>query len=164
LCMLWCLVVAWWWILGHWWYWIRRLQTGHLVEEVWRLFCWWVRACQSVRITGLQFLFFLNMTASGITLYWYRCTVLLALWTAKQTDKRELINKTAVKPLLPNDQFEDAWFNTINDLEFTNTPPRDTTTFTTYGTTLWIDNDHQLWNQFYNEGSILHYNLHRRMT
>lgn len=79
--MLWCLVVSCWEILGRWWCWIRCLHTSHLVEEAWPLLCWRFRACQCVRKSGMQFWFFLNITALSITLSWYHGTVPVALWT-----------------------------------------------------------------------------------
>lgn len=85
---------------------------------------------------------------------WYWERIKTASRFYEHIDKREIVNKAAVKLLLPNDQCEDIWFNTTNDLEFPNTTLRDTTTFTTYGTTLWIDNDQKLWNQFYNSTTI----------
>jgi hypothetical protein len=42
---------------------------------------------------------------------------------------------------------EDVCFNALNDLEDIDTPAN-TTTFTNYVTTQWIESDQQIWNHF----------------
>ena len=49
------------------------------------------------------------------------------------------------------DLIEDVWFNALNDLEDIDTPAN-TSIFTDYVTTQWIDGDRQVWNHFKTDG------------
>ena len=67
-------------------------------------------------------------------------------------DIRQLARRAAVVlPLVPMDLIEDVWFNALNDIEDSDTPAN-TTTFTDYVTTQWIDGDSQEWNHFNTDG------------
>jgi hypothetical protein len=66
-------------------------------------------------------------------------------------DIRQLVRRAAGLPLVPMDLIEDVWFNALNDLEDIDIPAN-TTTFTDYVTTQWIDGDRQVWNHFNTDG------------
>jgi hypothetical protein len=66
-------------------------------------------------------------------------------------DIRQLVRRAAVLPLVPMDLIEDVWFNALNDIEDIDIPAN-TTTFTDYVTTQWIDGDRQVWNHFNTDG------------
>jgi hypothetical protein len=53
-------------------------------------------------------------------------------------DIRQLVRRAAVLPLVPMDLIDDVWFNVLNALEDIDTPTN-TTAFTDYVTTQWID-------------------------
>jgi hypothetical protein len=50
-------------------------------------------------------------------------------------------------PLVSMDLIEDVCFNALNDINDIDTLAN-TTTFTNYVTTQWIDGDRQIWNHF----------------
>ena len=66
-------------------------------------------------------------------------------------DIRQLVRRAAVLPLVPMGLIEDLWFNALNDLEDIDIPAN-TTTFTDYLTTQWIDGDRKVWNHFNTDG------------
>lgn len=66
-------------------------------------------------------------------------------------DIRKLVRRAAALPLVPEHQVEDAWFHCLQDLEDTDLPV-DTTPFTDYIITQWIECDHTVWNHFNTEG------------
>jgi hypothetical protein len=55
-------------------------------------------------------------------------------------DIPQLVRRAAVLPLVPMGLIEDLWFKALNDLEDIDIPAN-TTTFTDYLTTQWIDGD-----------------------
>ncbi|XP_069110361.1 uncharacterized protein [Argopecten irradians] len=54
-------------------------------------------------------------------------------------------------PLVPLNHIEDVWFHALNDLENAGVP-HDTTAFTDYVITQWIERDQPLWNHFETKG------------
>ena len=64
---------------------------------------------------------------------------------------RKLVRRAAALPLVPEHQVEYAWFHCLQDLEDTYLPV-DTTPFTDYIITQWIERDHTVWNHFNIEG------------
>jgi len=66
-------------------------------------------------------------------------------------DIHKLVRRAAVLPLIPLDKIEDVWFGALNALEDVNLP-HDTTAFTDYVITQWIDGDRNVWNHFDTEG------------
>lgn len=67
-------------------------------------------------------------------------------------DVRQLVRRAAALPLVPVQQVEDAWFNSMNDLEDTELPVN-TIPFTDYVVNQWIDSDITLWNHHDTEGA-----------
>ena len=63
----------------------------------------------------------------------------------------EDIRKLVALPLVPENQVEDAWFHCLQDLDDTDLPV-DTTSFTDYIITQWIERDHTVWNHINTEG------------
>ena len=61
------------------------------------------------------------------------------------------LNNEDIRPLVPMDLIDDVWFNVLNALEDIDTPTN-TTAFTDYVTTQWIDGDRQVWNHFNTDG------------
>ncbi|XP_060071015.1 uncharacterized protein LOC132550930 [Ylistrum balloti] len=66
-------------------------------------------------------------------------------------DIHRLVRHAAVLPLIPPQRIEDYWFNAMDDLEDVDLPV-DTTPFTDYVTTQWIEGDRHVWNHFDNDG------------
>ena len=66
-------------------------------------------------------------------------------------DIRKLARRAAALPLVPEHQVEDAWFHCLQDLDDTDLPV-DTTPFTDYIITQWIERDHTVWNHINTEG------------
>ncbi|XP_060065086.1 uncharacterized protein LOC132545413 [Ylistrum balloti] len=66
-------------------------------------------------------------------------------------DIHRLVRRAAVLPLIPPQRIEDYWFNAMDDLEDVDLPV-DTTPFTDYVTTQWIEGDRHVWNHFDNDG------------
>jgi hypothetical protein len=67
-------------------------------------------------------------------------------------DVFECAGRAAVLPLVPMGLIEDLWFKALNDLEDIDIPAN-TTTFTDYLTTQWIEGDRKVWNHFNTDGS-----------
>ena len=56
-----------------------------------------------------------------------------------------LIRRASVSPLVPQAAIEDVWFHAQEDLE-NSASTANTTTFTDYVTTHWVENNRHLWN------------------
>ncbi|XP_060083101.1 uncharacterized protein LOC132562378 [Ylistrum balloti] len=62
-----------------------------------------------------------------------------------------LVRLVAVQPLVPLDCVEDVWFNALEELEDADVPC-DTTRFTDYVVTHWIEGNKRMWNHHDTEG------------
>ncbi|XP_060080091.1 uncharacterized protein LOC132559482 [Ylistrum balloti] len=97
---------------------------------------------------------FPGITLKGCFFHYTQCiwrkTQQLGLQThyRDNEDIHRLIRRAAVLPLI---RIEDYWFNAWNDLKDVNLPV-ETTTFTDYVTTQWVEGDRNIWNQFDNDG------------
>ena len=82
---------------------------------------------------------------------WRKTTLVYKSPTETTTTFDNFVRRAAVLPLVPMDLIEDVWFNALNVLEDIDIPAN-TTTFTDYATTQWIDGDRQVWNHFNTDG------------
>jgi len=64
---------------------------------------------------------------------------------------RQLVRRAAVLPLIPPDSVDDVWLNTLEDIWAADVAI-DTTSFTDYVTTQWIEGDTNQWNHHATEG------------
>ncbi|XP_060072772.1 uncharacterized protein LOC132552602 [Ylistrum balloti] len=62
-----------------------------------------------------------------------------------------LVRLAATQPLVPLDRVEDVWFNALEELEDADVPC-DTTRFTDYVVTHWIEGNKRMWNHHDTEG------------
>ncbi|XP_060082120.1 uncharacterized protein LOC132561410 [Ylistrum balloti] len=100
---------------------------------------------------------FQGITVKGCFFHFTQCiwrkTQQLGLQTyyRDNEDIHRLVRRAAVLPLIPPQRIEDYWFNAMDDLEDVDLQV-DTTPFTDYVTTQWIEGDRHVWNHFDNDG------------